>query len=148
MKKLTIIFAGLFLLFSASSFTPPEEAEVSAKVKAVFESGFTSVSEVKWKKREDLYVVSFKANDLYLMAAYNEDAELLAITRFITLSQLPLNVSLALESKYPGYIIDPAIIELSTDQTLYYIYAENEKFKLKIKSDASGNLSVDSRTKK
>ncbi|MGI8583534.1 MAG: hypothetical protein ACR2KX_15150 [Chitinophagaceae bacterium] len=147
MKKLTAIFAGLFLLFSASAFTT-NALNVSAKIKSEFEKKFSSVSDVTWKQVEDIYVASFKVKGKEFSVAYNEEGELLVMGRYISLSQVPLNVSLSLDEKYGKYTIDESVIELSVDQTLYYITAENEKFKLQIKSDASGNLSVMKKTKK
>jgi hypothetical protein len=147
MKKLTTIIAGLFLYFSASAFSGTD-ANVSAKIKSVFEKEFISASEIKWTKKNDLYIASFKENDTYLTAAYSEEGELLSIGRYIEMSKLPLKVLRELQNKYSSYIIDPTVIELSTDETSYFIYAENEKFKVKIKSDASGNLKVESRARK
>lgn len=147
MKKLTTIITGLFLLISSTAFTFPE-ADVTARIKTVFEKEFITATEVKWERLEDVYVASFKENDIYLTAAYNYDGELLSIARYITLSQIPLNVKRALESKYAGYKISSKVVELSTDFTSYVIHAENEKFKLKLKSDASGNLMVENKTKK
>lgn len=147
MKKLTAIFAGLFLLFSASAFTN-NTVNVSAKIKSQFEKKFSSVSDVTWKKVEDIYVASFKIKGKEFSVAYNEEGELLVMGRYISLSQVPLNVSLSLDEKYGKYTIDDSVIELSVDQTIYYINAENEKFKLQIKSDASGNISVMKKTKK
>lgn len=147
MKTLTTIITGLFLLIVSTAFTVPVP-DVTARIKSVFEKEFITATEVKWEKLEDVYVASFKENDIHLTAAYNDDGELLSIARYVTLSQLPLNVIRALESKYAEHTINPNVVELSTGVTAYYIYAENEKFKLKIKSDASGNLIVENKTKK
>lgn len=147
MKKLTTIIAGLFLFFSASAFNVPD-ADVTVKIKTVFEKDFIAASNVKWQNLEGIYVASFKEKDNYLTAAYSEEGELLSIGRYVELSQLPLNVTRALENRYAGYKIDSKVVELSAGTTSYFIYAENGKFKLKIKSDTSGNLSVESKTKK
>ena len=147
MKKLTTIITGLFLLFSTTAFTVTE-GDVTTKIKTVFEKEFVSASEVTWTRKDEVYVASFKENDTYFSAAYNLDGELLNVARYIPLSQLPLNVTRALANKYGGYDIDSKAIELSTDVTTYYIYAENKKFQLKIKSDASGNLSIDTKKRK
>ena len=146
MKKLTTILAGLFLLFSASAFTTAD-VNVSNRVKKIFEQDFASASEVKWDKNKNVYIASFKVKDLHFTAAYSDEGELLGIARYIELSQLPLIVYRALENKYSGYSIDPSVEEVSADETSYFIIAENEKYKLKIKSNSLGNLSVVSKTK-
>lgn len=146
MKKLTTIFTALLLFLLSSSFA--YDTSVSAKIQSVFEKDFTACSDIKWTKYEDVYVASFKSHELYLTAVYNEEAELLGVTRYITFSQLPLKVSRALEEKYGTCAIDPTVIELTGDQTSYFINVENEKFIFQIKADASGYLTVEKRTKK
>jgi len=145
MKKLTTIIAALFLLCAASAFTP---IDVSSKVKAVFEQDFSPVSAVKWTSYENIYVASFKEKGANVSAAYTLEGQLICTGRSIELSQLPLNVTRALENKYAGYKINPEVVEMSTDVTYYVIYAENNKFKLKISADPSGNLMVENKTKK
>jgi len=147
MKKLTTVFAGLILLFLTSSFAFTDTS-INARIKSVFEKDFAAYTNLKWTIYEDVYVASFKLKDVQLTAAYNENAELLAVTRYITFSQLPLKVSKAIEEKYGTYAIDQSAIELSADQTSYYVNVENEKFALRIKSDASGYLTIENKIKK
>jgi hypothetical protein len=141
MKKLTAFLAVTFLLFSASAFTYAD-VNVSKKIKSSFEKDFTSYSDVTWIKNEDLYVASFKAKEQNFAAAYNEEGDLLSVSRKITLAQLPLSVSLALQKKYPGYTFSDSVIELFADGTTYFVNAENEKFKVNIQSDPTGNFTV------
>ncbi len=147
MKKLTSILAGLALFFTAAAFTGGEE-NVSTKIKTIFEKDFIAVSNVVWKKNNDLYVATFKWNDRNLCAAYSEDGELLVVGRYISLSQVPLSVSRNLEKEYKGYTFDQSVIEISQEGTSYSINAENEKNKLVIQADASGSLSVVKKRKK
>lgn len=149
MKKLTGILCMLALLISASSFTPSEDDNVSTKIKSSFEKTFSSTSDVYWKKVNGFYIVNFKINEQDLAAAYNEDGELVSATRHISLSQLPMNISLALENKYEGYTISNLVTELTTDgQSSYYIKAENPKNILTIKATAGGELMTESKIKK
>lgn len=147
MKKVTTIIAAIFLLFSASSFTT-NDAEVSAKISTGFKKDFVSVSDLTWQKIEDVYIASFKVKDEQMAASYNEDGTLMSVSRYIKLSQLPLAVSISLNERYEGYTIDQTVIELFRDFTSYFIYAENDKCKLKIQADASGNFTVITKTKK
>jgi len=147
MKKLTTVFAGFLLLLLTSSFAFTDST-VNARIKSVFEKDFAAGSDVKWTKAENVYVATFTVNGNYQTAAYDEEGKLICIGRYIGQSQLPLKVSRAMEEKYGSYTIDPSIIEVSADQTSYFFNVENEKFIMKIKSDASGFLSVESKTKK
>ena len=148
MKKLTAILTALVLFISASSFAPNEEI-VSAKIKSAFEKTFTSASEVKWNKSHGFYFANFKINEQVLEAAFDEEGELVGASRNIALSQLPLNISLALQNDYAGYAINESVTEMTTEgQTNYYITAENSKRILTIKAGAFGDLSIDKKTKK
>ena len=147
MKKLTGILTALVLFVSASSFAPNEEI-VSAKIKTAFEKTFTTASEVKWNKSDGFYFANFKINQQVLTAAFNEEGELVGASRNIALSQLPLNISLALQNNYADYTI-AHVTEMTTEgQTNYYIAAENSKRIVTIKADAFGDLSIHKKTKK
>ncbi len=147
MKKLTLILAGLFLLFSVSAFAT-SDVKVSAKIKTCFEKDFALSSDVTWTKAEEVYLASFKSMEQSLMAAYNEEGELLGVSRSIPLAKLPLGVSLALQNKYAGYTINDSVIELFAGGTTYFISAENGKYKVRIQADTAGQLNVISKTKK
>ncbi len=148
MKKLTVILTALVFFISASSFAPNEET-VSAKIKSAFEKTFTSASQVRWNKSDGFYFADFKINDQVLSAAFNEEGELVGASRNIALSQLPLNISLALKDNYAGYAINNSVTEITTEgQTNYYIAAENSKRIVTIKASASGDLSISKKTKK
>lgn len=147
MKTLTTIVAGLFLLFTASSFTP-SPADVSASIKAVFETNFAPKSEVKWTKHQDIYVATFKEKGTYSTAAYSEDGELLVVGRYVSLSQLPENAAKVLKEKYAGYAINESVIEMTTDHTWYFVDVQNEKAKLRLRCDTYGSVTVETKTKK
>jgi hypothetical protein len=145
MKTLTTIIAGIFLLISTSAFTPV--ADVSANIKAVFESEFSPKSSVKWTRHQDIYVATFKDKGTYTSAAYAEDGKLLVVGKYVTLSQLPENAAKMLGEKYEGYAISESVIEMTADTTWYLVDVQNDKVKLRLKCDASG-ITVESKTKK
>lgn len=147
MKKLTIIFAGLFLLFTTSAFTTTD-VNVSSRIKSSFEKDFASISDATWSTKEDMYIALFKTEDKSMAAAYNDNGKLLSVSREINLSMLPIGVSLALKNKYADYNISNSVIELFSENTSYFIDAENAKHKIRLQSDSSGNLTVVSKTKK
>lgn len=146
MKTLTTIITGLVLLFSTSAFTP---LNVSVNLKTAFEKDFTTVSDIKWKKvDENLYLASFNLKGSEAVAAYTEDGKLLSVARYITLSEVPLNITLALQDKYAAYFINQSVIELSVNNaSSYIIHAENMKHKVKLEANSSGDIFVVSKTK-
>ncbi|MBA2250199.1 MAG: hypothetical protein H0W12_08400 [Chitinophagaceae bacterium] len=148
MKKLATILTALILLFSAGSFAASGD-NVTTKIKTAFDKNFAAASSVEWKKMSGIYFAYFKLNDQSLSAAYSEDGEMLGATRSITLSQLPLNVSLALQNFKGGYAYNDNVTELVNDgQTTYFIGGDNSKCTVQLKSNASGDLTIEKKIRK
>jgi len=148
MKKLTTIFAASILLISANAFTPPPDS-VSNEIKTAFEKIFSSAFDVSWKKVNDYYLATFQFDEHEATAAYNKDGQLISASRMLTLSQLPLNISLALQNQYPEYTFENLVSEIMKDgQNNYYIKGESEKKIVILKANGSGALTVESKTKK
>jgi hypothetical protein len=148
MKKATNILAAIMLLFSVSSFAAGKE-EVSQTVRAAFEKDFLSKKEVSWEMKEDFYFVSFKLNEIPTNAAYNEKGELLAVSRDVDVSQIPLSISMALANRYNGFKLPLKATEVNFEgQTSYYLTVENDKKLLTLKCSSNGNISVEKKIKK
>ena len=148
MKKLTAIFAAFSLLILASSFALPPDS-VSIEIKSAFQKIFTSASDVNWKKVNNYYLATFKINDQEATGAYNEEGQLMSASRSLTLSQLPLNINLALQNQFPEYTFEKLVSEITIDgQSNYYIKGETEKKIIIIKANGSGYLNVENKSKK
>lgn len=136
------------MLFATSSFAMDGD-NVTAKVKAAFETDFSKAKQVSWEKISDFYFASFQLNEISIDAAYNEDGELVGTSRKIASAQIPLAVSLELAKKYSEYTISEHAYELSFEgQTSYYITAGNSKQALSLKCYSNGDIEVNSKTKK
>lgn len=143
------VLCGLSLLISVSAFTPVKDDTVSTKAKSAFEKTFASSSDVVWKKLGGFYMVNFKIDNQDCSAAYNEQGEFMSASRNITLSQLPLSINLALQSKYAEYSINKLAMEVTLNgESNYYIQAENAKHTLTIKANSLGTLSIENKEKK
>jgi hypothetical protein len=148
MKKIKTVLTAIVMLLSATAFAMEPE-NVSPKVKAAFQTNFSSASKVSWEKTSDFYFVTFQLNNSNITAAYNEEGELVGTARRIEAGQLPLNVSLAISEKYAGLEMEKSATELTYEgQTRYYINGESKTHVLKLKCNASGEISVESRIKK
>jgi hypothetical protein len=149
MKKLRTIFAGAALLLATSAFATKGPEKVAPRVKAVFEKSFTDAANVSWEKSEDYYFANFTLNAKNVSVAYNENGDLLGISRVIATAQLPINVALAIGNKYEGYTVAKSATELTYNgETNYYVSVENNKQILRLKCTSSGDIDVDSKTKK
>ncbi|MEJ7587259.1 MAG: hypothetical protein WKI04_06825 [Ferruginibacter sp.] len=152
MKKLFNILTAALLLFSSVVFATGSgkfNENVNARVKASFVKDFSAASNVSWKKIRDCYVATFTVNDTEINAAYNEDGVLVGTSREMETSQLPICVTLALANKYQGYTISQKTLELSFEGiTNYYLWAENDRHFVKVKSSITGNIEVENKVKK
>jgi len=149
MKKLKTFLVAATVLLATSAFASAGPEKVSPKVKAEFEKSFTGAVNVNWQKNEDYYFASFTLNSNEVSAAYNENGELMGVSRQIAATQLPITVALAISDKYQGYDVAKTVTELNYQgQTSYFVVVENSKQTLKLKCNSSGDITVDSKTKK
>ncbi|MEP6713642.1 MAG: hypothetical protein ABJA37_14545 [Ferruginibacter sp.] len=155
MKKLTTIVAlALFISVSAFAGTgktsgPENETKVTERVKSAFKKSFSEAVNVNWNSKEDFYFADFKLKEKYMTAAYNQDGELLGMSRKIEFAQLPLATQQALEDRFPGYSISKVGTEVMYEgQTNYYLAAENSKKMLKLKCSADGVITIEKTIRK
>jgi len=144
MKKLMTVLAALVLLVSASAFATTDSPAVTEKVKVAFKKDFVKATGVSWTKKSEFYFAWFTINNVTVNAAYNEEGELVCISRDMEMAQLPLNVSLVLSQKYADYTLPETVTELNLEgETHYYITISNEKQALKLKFRPNGEVSID-----
>ena len=149
MKKLQTAFAAIALLLATSAFATTGPETVTQKVKAEFEKSFTGASKVVWEKNSDFYFAHFELDAKTMDAAYNENGELLGVSRVINTSQLPLNITMAIAKKYEGYTVANTVTEITYEgQTNYYVDVTNNKQLLKLKCNSNGDINVDKKSKK
>ena len=148
MKKLTIIVTAIAMFFTTVAFATSLDP-VSTEVQTAFLKKFSSAENVTWKKSGELYFANFEMQQCPFFAAYNEKAELVALSRSIPLSQLPLQLSQTLTEKDCDYKLDNTVSELVLEgETSYYLNAEGKTRTLLLKGKASGEVEVMSKTKK
>jgi hypothetical protein len=149
MKKMKIAFAAITLLLATSAFAGNGPEKVPQKVKTEFQKNFTGASKVIWEKNDDFYFAHFEMDTKDVDAAYNEEGELLGVSRVIAANQLPLNVSTAIAKKYEGYTVANTVTEVTYEgQTSYYINVVSSKQALKLKCSSNGDIMVEKKSKK
>lgn len=166
MKKLTAMIAALALFFSATAFDPAPANEfstlfnlhnsktvkadnVSKNVRNAFAGKFGNATNVNWKETQGLYFAQFNQLDKEFVAAFSSDGEFVALSRRVSIDELPMKVSEALYSQYAEHSITSEATEIMMDgETGYYLTAENKNSIKLLKCDTSGNISVLKKTKK
>lgn len=143
MKKMILTLAIAISTLSAFA----GEANVNQRVLDAFKTEFTTASEVEWSVGSNYYRAAFNYNGKYVFAYYNDNGELLGLSRYLSPVDLPLALQTNLKKNYEGYWISDLFEASKNDSTNYYITLEDADTKLVLRS--SGNSwSVHSKTKK
>lgn len=125
---LTLVIAVTTL----SAFAKDEN--VNQKVLDAFKTEFSTAKEVEWSVGTDYYKATFNYNGKYVFAFYNEEGELLGLTRYLSPSDLPLTLQNNLKKNYEGYWVSDLFEASKDDATNYYITLENADTKIVLKS--------------
>jgi hypothetical protein len=132
MKQLLILLL-LLSSFTAKTFAAGKEGVPTATLEA-FQKTFESAKEASWSWSKDFYKVDFQLNCQYLSAYYNEEGNLLATTRNILSTQLPLMAEASLRANFCDYWISD-LMEVSNEAGVsYYATLENADTKLIVRS--------------
>ncbi len=145
MKKMIMTLAIAFTAFSAfagSAISKPEaadgEVEVSQKVINAFKSEFNNAGEVSWTATNEYYKAAFTYNGKHVFAYYNSEGELLALTRYLSPEDLPMNLLNPLKKKYADYWISDLFEVAKTESTTYFVTLEDADTKLILKASGNG----------
>jgi hypothetical protein len=137
MKSLIIAFTLLFSVVTKPGFA--NETTVTPLVLSSFNATFSSAKEVEWTVSESFYKAQFVLNGQHVTAYYLSDGSMTALTRNITLAQLPVTLQANLQKEYNGYWISD-LFELTTENnTQYYITVENGNEKVVLQSASNHN---------
>ncbi len=146
MKKIMMMLALVLTLSTSFAFTG-EEA-VNKKALNGFKSEFAGATDAAWTTGSNFYKVAFTLNDQKLFAYYNAEGEFMAVTRFISSFQLPLNLQTSLKKSYNNYWISDLFEMASNEGTNYYVTFENADTKIVLKSIDGSSWSLYQKSKK
>ncbi|MDZ4793307.1 MAG: hypothetical protein SGI83_03430 [Bacteroidota bacterium] len=130
MKKMIVTLA--IAVSTLSAFASDEN--VNQKVLEAFNTEFTSAKEVEWTVGTDYYKATFNYNGKYVFAFYNDNGELLGLTRYIQPADLPLALQNNLKKNYEGFWVSDLFESSKHNETNYYITLENADTKIVLKS--------------
>jgi hypothetical protein len=146
MKKIMMLLAMVLTLTTTFAFTG-EEA-VNKQALNAFKKEFAGATDAAWTVGNDYYKVSFSMNDQRLFAFYSTNGEFMAVTRYISSIQLPLNLQSNLKKSYCNYWISDLFEIANNDGTAYYVTLENADTKIVLKATGGGDWSVFEKSKK
>jgi len=135
--KQIITFAAAVLItlssFASPAVTPAEG--INREIRMSFAHDFKGAQLMGTETREAFTKLTFKMNEAVMTAWYSNQGALLAVTRNILSSDLPLNLMLQLKSNYGAYWITE-LFEFNGDETnCYYVSLENADQKVTLRSN-------------
>jgi hypothetical protein len=147
MKKL-ITIGSLVLMGFSSSFANGGKDGLSKDVNYSFQHEFANSKMISWVNSNGYIKVTFSQDGVILYAYFDQNAELLAVSRNILSNQLPISLMLNLKKDYRAYwITDLFQIDSHGDQA-YYASMENADYRIVIRSTDGFSWQIFSREKK
>lgn len=143
MKKMILTLA--IAVSTLSAFAGDDN--VNQKALDAFKTEFATAKEVEWSVGSNYYKATFNYNGKYVFAYYNENGEMLGLSRYLSPVDLPLALQNNLKKNYEGYWVSDLFEAAKNDATNYYITLENADTKIVLKSSGNG-WTVHNKTKK
>ena len=142
MKRLFVAVI-LLLSISLSSYAGgPADAPRFNGVES-FNKSFPHATVIDYKNKADFTEVNFLWNGLRLQAFYDEDGDLVATCRAITIDNLPLPAQMRLRSDYAGFVLHDAIeFDHTVNGVSYFVTAVNPKNTMLLQIASDGTISV------
>lgn len=131
----------------ASSLTRPA-GDISGTVRTSFKKEFKNAELISGDVTQNLTTLTFSLNGVVMSAFYSSNGELLAISRNILTSQLPLNLMLEIKGNYKDYWVTDLFEMSSQEENAYYITLENASSRLVLKSLDNSSWEVYRKTNK
>lgn len=136
MKNKIVLFTLMLMLSFSSSFAGTSTG-VDERIANSFKKDFAGAQDVKWEKSNDFAKATFTLSGQVMFAYYSEQGTLIAVTRNITSSQLPLGLMTDLKNNYREYWISDLFEIAANNETSYYITLQNGDYTLVLKSNGS-----------
>jgi len=132
-KKAAVMMALLLTLVTSYSFARPADS-VNGEIKTSFKKNFQHAELMSTEAHEAFTKLTFKMNNVIMFAFYSNSGELLAVTRNITSSQLPITLLLSLKNDYNAYWITELFEFTGDNENCYYVSLESANAKVTLRS--------------
>jgi hypothetical protein len=132
-KKAAILMACILTLCTSYSFASGNDE--NKQVRNAFRHDFENAQLMSTEAHDNFTKVQFSLNGQVMTAFYSTSGELLAVTRNLITSQLPVSLLMNYKKHYDGYWVTD-LFELSQNgQSSYYITLENADTRMTLRSD-------------
>jgi len=133
----TFAFVAMLLVSSSTFATTTPNDDSNEMVKVAFHKDFKKAELITTEARTNFTKVTFKMNDVIMYAFYSDNGNLLAVTRNIQSTQLPIQLLIDVKRNYSNFWITD-LFELTGDgASNYYITVENADTIITLRSNGS-----------
>ena len=147
MKK-TILSLSFMIILGLGTTYASDDSGVNVQTMQSFHKSFGSAKDVNWQKEKDYNKATFRLNDQYLTAYYNENAELVAIVRNVLADHLPILLLTDLQNNYEDYWITELYEVAAAGESFHRITIENADQILIMRSVNATDWVVEKKVKK
>jgi hypothetical protein len=142
MKSKFFLLTAAALAIATGAFAKSFDTKCTAAQKQLAME-FKDAKNITWSNVGNLTEASFDWNGQQLHGFYNSDGDQVALSREISVSNLPLKAIQAIQDKYSGYTTKEAIEMNSVEAGLsYYVSMENSGKKVILNVSSDGVVSV------
>lgn len=136
MKKIITILAIMFT--AGAAFASNDNVTDNKKAMNTFNREFAGASDVAWYHSEESTIAKFNLNNSKVTAHFSKAGELLATSRYITDTELPVNVISKLIKHFPDQNIR-TIVEYTVEGENTYVITLESKTEWTILKARNGN---------
>lgn len=139
MKK--IFYSLVLALTVATSVFASGDSKARSGVVSHFKVQFRKASDLLWTTKTDLAKTELMMNNRKTEVFY-DNGELVGSSTKITLNELPESVQEQVMEALLGYKVKEVVLFSGTDETAYYIAADNNKENIVLKLDENNNITA------
>jgi hypothetical protein len=142
MKNKILLWTLLLMSSMTTTFAGTSNPTIEEKIMNSFKKDFTTAEDVQWEKGNSFTKATFKLSGQVMFAYYTVDGNLMAVSRNITSSQLPIGLLTELKKNYRGYWISDLFEIAMNNETSYYITLQTGDVTLVMKSNSATSWEV------
>ena len=136
MKRLVLTLTIALSLISLSSFAT--DVKVNPAALKSFNKSFKNATEVNWTVSNTFYKANFVLDGQYVAAYYDGEGKMIALTRNVSSTQLPIVLQANLKKNYENFWISDLFEVTNEEGTSYFVTIENADTTMILKSNNQG----------
>ena len=127
--------------FASAAFAGPADVSSTALNNLTYE--FKNAKDVVWKVTAIYTYASFTYNGEKMEVCYNNDGDLIGVSRIISNDELPQKANKKIAKEYAGYKTAEAIeFKNAEDETTFYISLLKDASKIILQVETNGDVSI------